>query len=196
MPLNFGDVQRGSESKIYQHFVIMPGNEFVVTNVDTGTVDIKVAKTGGRIYREACALDFVFSPKDEPLGNYIGSVKVFYRDRVEGPIKSISIQVKAVIKSEISVFPDTLFFGILKPGTEPLARSVLVSSTGQPVVIKEIANPAPDSLVLELVPFEEGQRLVAHLHDPPQGTSKWLVTLALDDKDCPYVVIPVYAYKE
>jgi hypothetical protein len=191
---NFGDVRRGqSASKEIllpesgaRHFEIgkvVSDMPFVTTAIAT-----RADKTGYLV-----TLNLLTD--DAPIGELKGNVTI-YTDHPKDP--KVEIPVTAMIRGDIGIFPDNIFFGLLKEG-DGGRRSITMTNAGdRPLVIESIDSPSK-SLLVRAIPKTEGKdyRIVATmLRSAPKGYLKTEVTVHTNDPVQPSVRIPVYALTE
>ncbi|MDO8588675.1 MAG: hypothetical protein Q7T82_16730 [Armatimonadota bacterium] len=110
----------------------------------------------------------------------------------------VTVPFTATIKGDIDVFPDTLFFGLLKKGSSGHRRLSLSTVSERPLKIERIDSPF-DFLKVWAEPKIAGKEyeLVAVLQRAaPKGYIKSEVTVHTDDPRQSEIKLPVYALIE
>ncbi|MBI2842401.1 MAG: hypothetical protein HYX78_03285 [Armatimonadetes bacterium] len=132
---------------------------------------------------------------DAPIGEMSSKITI-ETNHPKDP--KVEVPITGSIKGHIDIFPDTLFFGLLRQGEGGRKKITISSSADEPLVIEKIDSPLSD-LVVRSVPDKESgkyQLVCTLLGTAPAGYLKSEIRLHTNDPLQPEIKVPVYALVE
>lgn len=198
--IDFGRVWKGDSAVrgIYipdSSYIDSPNYSDVMLDItkvsaDTPYVTASTTHKSGKGYTVALTLT-----PGAPVGELKGTATI---ETTHPEQPKVEIPFAAVIKGDVSAFPDQLFFSILKKGSEGKSAIVISTISTEPLKIDKIDNPL-DYISLELTPKTEGKEyiLAATLKGTaPAGNIKSEIVIHTNNADQPEIKVPVYALVE
>ncbi|MDO8588704.1 MAG: DUF1573 domain-containing protein [Armatimonadota bacterium] len=192
--ITFGEVRRGQN---VSKEVFLPRSEARPFEIEKASCDIPFLTAGvtAREDKTGHVVKLDLRTDEAPLGELKGNVTI-YTNHPKDP--KVTVSVTATIKGDIDVFPDTLFFGLLKKGSSGHRKLALSTVSERPLKIERIDSPF-DFLKVWAVPKVAGKEyeLVAVLQrNAPTGYIKSEVVVHTDDPRQSEIKLPVYALIE
>jgi hypothetical protein len=132
---------------------------------------------------------------DAPVGELKAKVTI---ESTHPKEPKVEIPITATILSDIDIFPDQLFLGLVKKGKEATAR-ITISTVGKsPLQIDKIDNPLT-YLSIDLTSKTDGKEYIltaTFKPDAPTGNIKSEIIIHTNNPDQPEIKVPVYALVE
>ena len=191
--INFGDIRPGQN---ISREISLPESEARHVEIQSVSSDSRFVTTAvaTRADKKGYTVTVDLHPDNAPLGELKGTVMML-TDHPKDP--KVSIPFTATIKGDIDVFPDTLFFGMLKKGDGGW-KKISISTASQPFKIERIDSPY-DYLKVRAIPKVNGKDydlIATLLRSAPTGYLKSEVTLLTDNSRQREIKVPVYALVE
>lgn len=191
--VSFGEVRRGEAAR----------REIFVPKSDVREVEIQKVSSHSPYFRTAVAqkpdksgqVVTISLASNAPVGEIKSEIAIL-TNHPKDP--KVEVPVTASVKGDVDVFPDTLFFGLLKQGAGTQKKLTITNSGDKPLVITDIENPLPNALV-RAIPKVEGKEYTlvgTLLTNTPPGYIKGEIAVHTNNADQPVLKVPVYALVE
>jgi len=164
--INFGTVKKNRTHEVRQLKIsFREGKKIRIKDVRTESraVTLKKVREDG-----AGAVYSVILAEQLPLGRHVGTIEIKTTSD-KSPLVKVSFY--AVVQGNVRVTPQTVFLGMVQPGT-PVSRTITLTSTiGKAFTVKNIKTSGPD-ITAELVTEKEGDKYKVRItYDPGKKTT-------------------------